>query len=115
MQQHPKVKLSTPKKSGSKDQSPTPNPILKFIQKFNTTQPVNQHPPKPPPTTTYHNQPVANETNQQLYLVVIVHKVSFEDVDSIVRGIAHDVIRSIIQNSGTNDRKVIFTPCREKI
>ena len=41
------------------------------------------------------------------------HAISFEDVDSTVRSIAHDVIRTIIQNSETNDRKVISKELRK--
>ena len=62
---------------------------------------------------SYIESEIDKKVMQHIHQYRSDHEVSFEDVDSIVRSIAHDVIRSIIQNSGTNDRKVISKELRK--
>ena len=50
---------------------------------------------------------------QHVYQYQSDHEISYEDIDATVRNIAHDVIRSIIQNSNTTDRKEIAQQMRK--
>ena len=56
---------------------------------------------------------IDSKVMQHIHLYRSDREISFEDVDSIVRSIAHDVIRSIIQTSETMDRNVILKELRK--
>ena len=64
LKQHTKLKTINSKNRPTKDRSLTPNPILRFINQFNNTQPHNQHPPKPPPTANKPTTPTNPQPEQ---------------------------------------------------